>query len=412
MFRLFKQQILIYWLTIMFTTIVSATVVDRNRSAVILQGFHWKSCQQAWWNVIQSKAGEIAGMGFNMVWFPPSSGSASAEGYLPHRLYFQNSRYGSVNQLKDAISALHRYGVKVLADIVINHRVGTTDWADFTEPTWGSDAVCRDDEWTGARGNKDSGDGYGAARDIDHSNTKVQKSIEDWMNWLKAEIGYDGWRYDYVKGYGAAYVALYNRKTLPCFSVGEYWDNLDLNNPNAHRQRICNWLDAAKGSSAAFDFTTKGILQQAVRYGQYWRLKDSNGKPSGVIGWWPAKSVTFIDNHDTGTSPGGGQNHWPFPSEEVMQGYAYILTHPGIPCVYWPHLFDWGLKKEITNLIHIRKAENIHSESKVIIKAADSTKYAAIIDGKVAMKIGRGDWNPGDGWKMVAHGKNYAVWSK
>lgn len=48
-----------------------------------------------------------------------------------------------------------------------------------------------------------------------------------------------------------------------------------------------------------------------------------------MLGYWPTKAVTFIDNHDTGSS----QGHWPFPEDKVMQGYAYILTHPGIPCV-------------------------------------------------------------------------------
>ena len=31
--------------------------------------------------------------------------------------------------------------------------------------------------------------------------------------------------------------------------------------------------------------------------------------------------------------------HWPFPSKHVMLGYAYILTHPGIPCLFWEHHF-------------------------------------------------------------------------
>jgi len=48
-----------------------------------------------------------------------------------------------------------------------------------------------------------------------------------------------------------------------------------------------------------------------------------------VIGWWPAKAVTFVDNHDTGST----QAMWPFPADKVMQGYAYILTHPGNPCI-------------------------------------------------------------------------------
>ena len=49
------------------------------------------------------------------------------------------------------------------------------------------------------------------------------------------------------------------------------------------------------------------------------------GKAPGLLGWWPGKAVTFIDNHDTGST----QNHWPFPGWGVGQGHAYILTHPG-----------------------------------------------------------------------------------
>lgn len=42
-------------------------------------------------------------------------------------------------------------------------------------------------------------------------------------------------------------------------------------------------------------------LQEAVK-GELWRLRDSKGKPPGVLGWWPSRAVTFIDNHDTGST--------------------------------------------------------------------------------------------------------------
>ena len=35
--------------------------------------------------------------------------------------------------------------------------------------------------------------------------------------------------------------------------------------------------------------------------GEYWRLCDNQGRPPGVLGMWPSRAVTFIDNHDTGT---------------------------------------------------------------------------------------------------------------
>jgi hypothetical protein len=51
-------------------------------------------------------------------------------------------------------------------------------------------------------------------------------------------------------------------------------------------------------------------------------------------------SVTFIENHDTEPVRDGGNKR--FPDDKVMQGYVYILTHPGIPCVFWRHFFDQG----------------------------------------------------------------------
>ena len=81
------------------------------------------------------------------------------------------------------------------------------------------------------------------------------------------------------------------------------WNGAELDyNQDDARQTVVNWIDGTGGTSCAFDFPTKGILQEAVKNCQYWRLRDQNGKPPGVIGYYPKRSVTFIDNHDTGVS--------------------------------------------------------------------------------------------------------------
>ncbi|MCK5683164.1 alpha-amylase, partial [bacterium] len=409
----FKMLLVLFLVIVLTSSVVDARLFEDKNSAVMLQGFHWESHKSnSWWKILQAKASEIGKSGFSFIWFPPSSQAASDEGYLPNRLFNQVSLYGNTDELKAAIAAFHKAGVKVLADIVINHRVGTKEWADFKDPEWGPDSVCGDDEWPWAKGNKDTGIRYSAARDIDHTKEYVQKSIIKWMKWLKSDIGYDGWRYDFIKGYDGKYVEMYNKATSPYCAVGEFWDNLDLNNPDPHRQRICDWIDSTNASCGTFDFTTKGVLQKAVRDREYWRLKDSKGKPVGLIGWWSEAAFTFLDNHDTGPSPGGGQNHWPFPSDRIMEGYAYILTHPGIPCVYWTHYFDWNHGKEIKPLILLRKKLKINSKSKVKIMVADSGKYGAIIDDKLAVRIGYGDWGPGYEWDIALVGHNYAVWVK
>jgi hypothetical protein len=71
---------------------------------------------------------------------------------------------------------------------------------------------------------------------------------------------------------------------------------------DSHRQRTVNWIDGCGGLSCAFDFTTKAILQEAVRKREWWRLRDAQGRPPGVLGMWPSRAVTFIDNHDTGST--------------------------------------------------------------------------------------------------------------
>ncbi|CAI5516376.1 unnamed protein product [Closterium sp. Naga37s-1] len=190
--------------------------------------------------------------------------------------------------------------------------------------------------------------------------------------------------------------------------VGEYWDtcnyvgaqyDLDYDQggwegegPDSHRGRIVEWVEGAGRLAAVFDFTTKAILQEAVKRKEWWRLKDKEGRPPGVMGLLPSHAVTFVDNHDTGST----QAHWPFPSHAVIQGYAYILTHPGIPSVFYDHFFDWGtdLKNQIQQLIDARRRAGIHSRSLIQILAADDSRYAAIVGGNLCVKIGDGEWSP------------------
>ena len=263
----------------------------------------------------------------------------------------------------------------------------------------------REDECACGRGNPDTGEPNNAARDLDHENSSVRQEIEKWQAFLENEIGFAGWRYDQVKGYGGRFVGVYNDASRPYLSVGEYLDG--------DRQKVVDWIDATGGKSMAFDFPTRFNLLRALAETNFGVLKSVDGKPTGVIGWWPEMGMTFVENHDF-EEVRHGQYGDPFPRDKVLQAYAYILTHPGVPCVFWRHFFDSGdaQKQKLITLIGIRRRNGINSRSVVDIRAADAGRYAAVIDDRVAMKIGPGDWSPGAGWHLASDGEGFALWER
>ena len=66
----------------------------------------------------------------------------------------------------------------------------------------------------------------------------------------------------------------------------------------------------------------------------------------------------------------------------------------------------------------IRRSAGVNCRSSVVVRKAAGDVYAATVDNKIAMKIGRGDWSPNGArlelgqkeWKLMASGPGFAVW--
>jgi alpha-amylase len=419
---------------------VSSTTTS-DKSGVMLQGFNWASATESsstsWYQTMINNADAIKSE-FAYVWFPPPSLAVSSEGYLPTQLNDLNSEYGTETQLKAAISAISP--AKAIADIVINHRCGSTDWGDFTNPKWNDDfySICSDDEGfssssammaSSKRGNADTGDGYSAGRDLDHTNTDVQNGIITWMTGVLKADGFVGWRYDFVKGYAGYYVGKYDAATSAGFSVGEYWPSDTFNSSNWESE-IMSWINATETGgykSRAFDFVLKGNLNYAFGYKDNltcWNmslLADSNN----LFRQAPSYAVTFIDNHDTGST----QNLWSIDPGDLGPAYAFILTHPGYPCVAWQHYFtgstsqykggmsvsgtSYTLQQHINKLISIRQEAGVCYDSAISVLAATTTLYVAQITGEtktLIVKIGGDSYTPSGDYTNVYSGTNFAVW--
>lgn len=459
-----------------------------NYHKVMLQGFHWRSCTHgadggpSWYAEVRSRVSAMRSLGVEALWLPPPSHSVSPEGYLPQRLFDLDTHYGTKEELVALCADLRAAGIAPLADVVINHRCADTQdehgrWRIFSNVTfpdgpvdssvlgeggvgekasfdksWGPWAIVKDDPHFDGEGASDTGDSFPPAPDLDHSNPRVRAELAAWLDWLRTDVGFEGWRFDYARGYAARFAKEYVERTTgpSALNVAEFWPEASWEEggvlarcQDPMRQATCDWLDGAGGALAAFDFGTKAVLQEAVRRVEYWRLADDRGKPPGLIGWWPQRAVTFIDNHDTGGSgqaagaeqgrlkdgsEGYGQGHWRFPPEHRMAGYAYILTHPGVPCLFWPHAM-WAhddahaeAGAEIAALCAVRRSAGVAADAEVKILLAEADVYVARILGDAAeltVKLGpRYDMpealvpEEGHRWELAASGHEYAVWSR
>ncbi len=419
---------------VLLVLIISIQSLYAQDEDVLFQAFDWnvqnQPAGQTWFDVVTQNRNTIKDAGVDLIWLPPVSDSGAPQGYLPRELYNFNSAYGTEAQLRNLINQYHNLDMKIIGDIVINHRVGTNDAVTFTNPAWPTTFITADDEgrnfvnfpvefsinsdyFPGTALKADGSNGtYGPARDLDHRNPAVRQEIKNWMNFLKNDIGFDGWRYDFVHGYDPIYNKEYNDATNPYFAVGELLES--------SRVQTNNWVNFTQGSSSAFDFNTKVTLQNAIRDNNLSYLRDGGGNPSGMIGINPTKSVTFLDNHDTGFAQQCCGSNYVFPGGEtnLRKGYAYILTHPGNPMVFWTHFFDGGsgVRNAIKELISARKSVRIYAGSPISIDQARNDLYAAYIDGRngtIAMKLGSGSWSPnGNNWVLKASGTDYAVWTQ
>ena len=181
-----------------------------------------------------------------------------------------------------------------------------------------------------------------------------------------------------------------------CYITGEYWDS--------DKNKVNNWISGTGQKSQAFDFPLRYTLQSAIKGNNYasmgWQL-------TGVIGLNPSHSVTFLDNHDTYRDDRFGS------TDQLIMGYAYILTHPGTPCVFWT---DWNIasiQSAVKTLIAARRKAGISATSSINISVYTSGLYAAYVGTNLAVKLGTNSWSPSDStFKLYASGTNYAVWLK
>ncbi|MCH5218597.1 MAG: alpha-amylase [Muribaculaceae bacterium] len=399
-----------------------ATGWPANYQGVMLQGFYWDSNNETSWSKLTNQADELSQY-FSLIWVPNSakSNGMPAMGYMPI-YWFTNhtSSFGSESQLKKMISTYKALGVGIIEDVVVNHRVGVSNYYDFPSETWNgkkyqltNGAICSSDEmWREGghgcpytRGAADTGEDFNGGRDLDHTNATVQDHVKNYCKFLIDDLGYAGFRLDMVKGYGGQYTKIYNQYSKPQFSVGEYFDG--------QYDAVAGWIEATGRESAAFDFPFKFQVNNAFHTGNYeelvWYAQYTTPQPAGLIHYgYQQYAVTFVENHDTYRDAGCKLQ------KEELAANAFMLCSPGTPCVFWPHYTKY--KKDIQALITVRNQVGVHNMSAVNVLQTSRDCYMAEVTGtkgKLIVRIGSASYDSkvGSGYTVKCSGSNYKVWS-
>lgn len=400
-----------------------------NYGGVMLQGFYWDSYSDTQWTNLTSQADELSKY-FNLIWVPQSGWCNSTTdnmGYYPIYWFNQNSAFGTEQELRTMISTFKAKGTGIIADVVVNHKNGVSKWCDFANETvkgkntdktysvtWDNTdykQICNNDEANTAtksdakgkiKGAKDTGLGDTGCRDLDHTNPKTQQNIKTYEDFLLNEMGYTGFRYDFVKGYDPKYIKMYNEASKPKFSVGEYWQgSVTASKKDDHPfGGVKDWVEATGKTSAAFDFPMKYLIKGAFNDGNWKLLTDYKTR---LVGIEPQYAVTFIDNHDTGEPH---VNPDPLRAN-VEAANAYILAMPGTPCIWISHWKPY--KYTIKKCILARKIAGVTNTSSIIKSEGQDNGYVLIVrgnKGNVMLLLGSPTYDT-TGYKLACEGLNF-----
>jgi alpha-amylase len=362
-------------------------------NGVMMQFFHWYNDPNGTlWNELKEDAKRLAEIGVTSVWLPPAyKGIAGGcdVGYGVYDMYdlgefdqkgSVRTKYGTKDEYIAAISAAQAAGIRVYADVVINHMMGADHdedaeaiplnpdnrteaigdlqpvkvWTHFTFP--GRDGKYSDVEWhwwhfdavdyNALDSDKDAvylfkdkhfdqqvdlekgAFDYLMGCDLDVEHPEVRQRLNDWGAWYIDTTNVDGFRFDAVKHVRAGFFPEWlqhcrRQAGRQLFAVGEYWSN--------EIEALHHFIDVTGGDVMLFDAPLHYNFSEASKAGNDYDLRQIFDNT--LVLQQPALAVTLVDNHDS----------QPLQSlESVVEAWfkplAYaliLLRRDGYPCIFY-----------------------------------------------------------------------------
>ena len=364
-----------------------------GQNNTMMQYFEWYlPSDSTLWNKLTKDAKHLENLGITHLWLPPAYKGAGGKydvGYGVYDLYdlgefdqkgAVQTKYGTKDEYLNTIKVLHENNLKVIADIVFNHKMGADEtedvlaviddsndrnvsisenaipikvwtkyvfpgrnncysdfkwnWTHFHGIDWdentGKSAIYKfygkhwDEDVDKENGNFD----YLMGADVDLNNFDVIKELKTWGKWYTSLTNVDGFRLDAVKHIRSEFfpdwlkdLREYSEKKL--YAVGEYWStSIDI---------INNYMEKTEGCMSVFDVPLHyNFYRASISNGEYNMSQIFDGT---VVGTNPEKAVTFVDNHDT--QIGQALESWISDWFKPLAYALILLRREGFPCVFY-----------------------------------------------------------------------------
>jgi len=366
----------------------------------MLQFFEWYyPADGSLWDHFKNEAKRLKSIGIDTVWLPPAhKGMAGdqASGYDSYDIYdlgefdqkgAVRTKYGTKQQLIDAISAGKEAGLQVYVDIVLNHMGGADEkevvtvkkvepdnrnefiserlqieaYTKFTFPgragkysdfTWdyqcfsGVDYNASTQEtaiysiqnqygegWQDVLDLENGNYDYLMLSDIEFRNPEVREELKRWGEWFYETVGFDGFRLDAIKHmdpefYNEWLDHLRGKYGKEFYTVGEYWAPYDLDS-------MLKYIEATDRRMSLFDAPLQGNFFKASKEHNEFNL--CTIFDNTLVQVMPDLAVTLVENHDTQPLQSLEQT-----VEQWFRPLAYALIlfrEAGYPCIFYTDLY-------------------------------------------------------------------------
>ncbi len=366
----------------------------------LIQFFHWYTQDGGQlWDEVTAKSRSLADMGITDVWLPPSGKGAAggfSVGYDTYDLFdlgeFDQkgtvaTKYGDRGALERACGSLRNAGLRVIHDVVFNHKMGADDteqvqvrrvnpenrneiedeafearaYTRFTFPgrsgahsqfIWDSRCFGGIDHIEDPEENgvfklvNEYGDGewncevdeelgnfdYLMGSDVEFRNNAVYEELKYWGRWLADQLPVDGFRLDAAKHIPAWFFRdwvghMRESVSRDLFVVAEYW-HPDMDALQTYLERVDHQL-------MLFDVALHHRFYDASRAGSDFDMRTIFD--GTLVAASPDRAVTLVANHDTQSLQA-----MEAPVESWFRPLAYaliLLREVGVPCVFYPDLY-------------------------------------------------------------------------